>query len=418
MVAGFTLSPVESLLNEPVAFAMSRFVIALLAVVTLSLCITPTADAQLLKRIKNRAEERLRQRAEEKVQEHVDRNVDRAVDGVVDGAEARVQNGVDGMMSADGTSVAPVTLGPIATGAATVPALTYRQVTSMNGMGALSQMMQMMGENSQEVETVYVEGRYQRTDAGNETTILDAETATMWIIDHEARTYSTMSMAHMAGQAQAQMEAVQEQGADLPEMSASLETKATGHRATINGASAEQFVTIMKLETGGENPSTQMMMGNGELYMVTETWLSQDVLGYATITQMSRQLGQTMMDSDAIQAMPGLAGLDADALREAQQAMEGFPIETTMYMVTVPTGQALDLEAVLASKTAEAPEGASGLEGLMAMAAQAEAAEAATEQTVFMSTTTCVGDLQRITPDPSRYAVPEGYTERAFFGQD
>ncbi|MEM1093794.1 MAG: hypothetical protein AAGJ10_04245 [Bacteroidota bacterium] len=397
---------------------MPRFVIALLAVLTLSLCVTPTADAQLLKRLKNRAEDRLRQRAEEKVQENIDRNVDRAVDGVVDGAEARIRNGVNGMLDGEGAEGTAVTLGPIATGADTVPALTYREVTAMNGMGALSGMMQMMGEGSQDVQTVYLEGRYHRTDSGTETTILDAETATMWVIDHEARTYAKMSIPQVAEQAREQLEAVQGQGVDVPDVSTTVQPQATGRRETINGVMAEQVVTAVKLETGGNDPSTQMMMGNGELYMVTEMWMSREVLGYQTIMQMGEQFGQTMMRSDALQNMPGVEGLDADALRKQYDAVGGFPVETTMYMVTVPTGQALDLEAVLATRGVEPAEGAIGMEALMAMAAQAEAAEAAVEQAVFMSTTTRVGDLQAITPDPSRYAVPEGYTERSMFGQD
>jgi len=397
---------------------MPRFLIALLAVVTLSLCIAPTAEAQLLKRLKNRAEDRLRQRAEEKVQENIDRNVDRAVDGVVDGAEARIRNGVNGMLEGDGTAATAVTLGPIATGSATVPALTYREVTTLNGMGVLSGMMQMMGDASQDVQTIYVEGRYQRTDSGTETTILDAETATMWIIDHEARTYTTMRMPQMAEQAQEQLEAVQDQGVDMPDVSTAVQPHVTGRRETINGVIAEQVVTSVKLETGGENPSTQMMMGNGQLYMVTEMWMSREVLGYQTIMQMGQQLGQTMMNSEAMQGMPGFDGIDADALRKQYEAVGGFPVETTMYMVTVPTGQELDLEAVLATRGAAPAEGASGMAALMAMAEQAEAAEAALKQTVFMATTTRVGDLKAITPDPSRYAVPEGYTERSMFEQD
>jgi hypothetical protein len=357
------------------------------------------AEAQILRRLK------------EKAQEQVQREADRRAG---EAAQDAAQNAASNVLNQD--EAAPPTFGPNATGPLNAPLVRYHMTTSAHLPG-LSRMASLVGVPTDIVQTITMDAHRQRTDNadGKGSTIVDAAGGRLIILDHEARTYRVMTFEEM-------MQGLQSQKTTQPprqdvsnqvqgEAQFDLKVERTGKREEIHGTPAEQLILIMESRytvTDAQSQQTQ----NGKFYVVADLWMTEQLGGYQTMQAYQQRLGQEMRQDLGAQR-PGLSmpGMDARMgaamarLSEEMAKVQGQPVRTTTWMVLVPIDQELDLEQVMAPP-ADGQGGQGGLAGL----AQGGQGGTVTRQTTLMSGTSNLSDLTVTGLDPNVLDIPTGYT--------
>lgn len=409
---------------------MKRITNLLILLLLAAVVFPGTADAQLLKRIKERAKERVERKVEDKADQAVDSAVDEAAEGVEDAAASAFERK---------TRAEDLNLGPNATGPANAPQVRYRSTTSMN-LGALGRMARLFGkEIENQSETIAISGERQRTDADNQSTIIDLDTGNFVTLDHERRQYSVWSfdemmqrmdeaVAEMEKQAEAPAAQPQtEQRSDEQDVEADVEfdmsVDRTGRKETINGAPSEQVLLTIRadFDVRSTDESGQEESVQGTTYALVDSWTSSELAGIETINDFQRRMaGQMAADLQASETGASISamGLDprmGELMKEAGEeleALDGMVVRSTMHLVLVPEGQELDVEAVLNPTDAGGDAGA--LEQ-MAANAEAEGDASPTQQFTLLRVTTQVSDLQ-IEPLPDDYfEVPADYKKVDLF---
>ncbi len=303
--------------------------------------------------------------------------------------------------------------------------VTYVTVTKPEMGGAMGMMARMApGAMSETKVTTYMQGPLQRTDEGDATsTITDTGTGRYTYLDHEEKTYYSMSLAEMMAQAQGAMGGMA--GAGPAEGGPELKVERTGKTQRLDGYTAEQVLMYTEPTGGPEAQVTEEGMG-GMAFLV-EIWFSKDYPGYAEWKK-----AQDAMAAGATGAM-GSAFADDPAMMEAgrniaeeMKGIEGIPVRTVTSFVMVPPGAEFDREAVLAESDKPLGSGAGGmaaaaagaaarqaLGGLMGRRRQQEqpAPDAATAQSVHMRITQTVQDVKTGAIPDERFQVPAGYKE-------
>lgn len=388
-----------------------------------ALALPNTADAQLLKRLKERAQDRIEDRAERKAEQAVDKAVDEAAESVEDAAASAFERR---------TRAKELNLGANAEGPANAAQVRYVSTTSMN-LGAIGRIGRLFGRDLENTtETVAISGNRQRTDSGNESTIIDLDGFRMITIDHEKKQYWEMSFQAMMERMDAalaemkdQKVAAEQQAGDQPEVKGDVKfdfsLDKTGRTDIVNGTPSEQVILTVRadFELEGENEEGQQEQVRGTTYAVMDTWNSKQLAGIETIQAFSLRMGEKMGDTmQKTEIGPSLAamGLDPrtsdvmDKAAEEMQKFDGMTVRSTMHLVLVPEGQALDVDAVLNPANA-----GGGRMAQLAAAAEANEGEGPGQQMTLLSITTQLSDLQ-VDPLPADYFdVPAGYKQVDLF---
>lgn len=337
--------------------------------------------------------------------------------------------------------------------------LTYTTLTTVEMGGAMGAMMRMVPDLETEFrQTTFMKGSLVRTDSGDSSTILDASTGTVTQIDHESRSYFTLSMEEMLAQAQEARERAEEamgaqggypggmpttpmmagggQGAFEPEFS----FRRTGAASQIQGFPAEQV--LMTMEMVPVSPEAQeMAAAAGTQVLVTNSWYGTGIPAFQAMAELNKRLAEEWTGGlEGIMRSPGAMALMANPMiqemmeeaRQEMEGLEGMPVKTVSSFVTVPAGAELDLDAVLAGEgepleveegmsmqdlAREAARGAMGrrLGGLLGQNREAEEADVPAGpavQTITMRTTTLIQDLETRALSEELFQPPAGYAER------
>ena len=329
--------------------------------------------------------------------------------------------------------------------------LSYTTVTSVEFGGAMGMMMQMMPQAGMETrEAVYIKGSLMRTDDEGTSTIVDATAGQYTMLDHEARTYYTITLADM----QQQMEMAQEQMAQAmgdpeagmgpgmaPGPEGSFETRVsterTGRTRDFGGYSAEQvLITMEMVPTSPEAQQYAAMTGTTVLF--TELWLSEDFPGAAEYREAQERVGQAFLEGGGADMAGGMSQfmMGNPNMKEAfeknweeMKNMEGVPVRTTTHMVTVPAGMEFDPDAVLAAEgkpleagempsMAEAARGALGrtMGGILGRRnreeGEPEAPAGPTTQTITMRSVSTIEEIETGSLSDDLFRPPPEYTER------
>jgi hypothetical protein len=329
--------------------------------------------------------------------------------------------------------------------------LSYTTVTSVEFGGAMGMMMQMMPQAGMETrEAVYIKGSLMRTDDEGTSTIVDATAGQYTMLDHESRTYYTITLADM----QQQMEMAQERMAQAmgnpeagmgpgmapgPEGSfeTQVSTERTGRTRDFGGYSAEQvLITMEMVPTSPEAQQYAAMAGTTVLF--TELWLSEDFPGAAEYREAQERVGQAFLEGGGADMAGGMSQLmmgNANMKEafeknwEEMKNMEGVPVRTTTHMVTVPAGMEFDPGAVLAAEDqpleagempsmAEAARGALGraMGGMLGRRNREEAdpeiPAGPTTQTITMRSVSSIEDIKTEPLPDDLFQPPPEYTER------
>jgi hypothetical protein len=326
----------------------------------------------------------------------------------------------------------------------------YETVTRMSVPGAAGTALRMAARLSgaplETVEKTFISGNRMRTDVDGSSTIIDLDAATITFLDHQQRTFTTVSFEQMTAAAMvaaqeveaAAMEARegrQEAGPDQADVRLTfrLNVDTPGERDRLNGYTAERVFVTMEAE--GEAPVEEggAPEGAGTFVVLSDLWVSTEVPAYTAqqaFGEASAHVHAAAASSlaDALTAAlaedPQMKVAFEQAAAEADR-LDGMPLRSTMTFVAVPVGMTFDREAAInpeAGTGVAAAVGRAALGGLRQRAAaavgrqaeqRAEQPDDARQRTLF----TVTSEVRSMSTSPlpaATFAIPSGYSEAPF----
>jgi hypothetical protein len=372
----------------------------------------------LLKKAQEKVEEQVQETAEARLERAMDDAIRSAVEGLADDLESRIAGLVMSNLPPE-----PAELGEIETGEADASQVSYRTVSRLRMSGGSERSGNLLERFGIVEERAYVGTNKRRTDAGEESEIMDAEGARTVQIDHEDRTYWVMTFEEMMKPTEVMMTQMSEQmeeverSSEYQEMSdrpagsvrdMKVEVKKTGKSRKIRGAEASQSVVIVEGEyvTTAYDEDGNPVQTDGKFYTVVDQWHSAGISGYETMKGCERALAEALgaafsgssfsKFAESFQSAPYMQESANEALSKMEEP-EGLALESTVYFVSAPTETKLNLDAVLEGK---------GFAG--------EEVKGAPGQSTLMSIVTEIGDLTSSPFDDALLGPPsDGYTEIA-----
>lgn len=219
----------------------------------------------------------------------------------------------------------------------------YDQTSRMTG-GSMMKMMQMVGRGATEpnVTTIAVRGNQMVTRGKDIMQLVDLAAETTTTVNMRDQTYSVMTFA----QTKAQMEKMMAK-AGAKDSNVTVDGKATGKTATVNGMNTSEWFMTMLVEggNGGQKGQMRMEMSN---------WISKTkVPGFDEVTTFQKKMVEKMgMASMAGQmtgpmAQPGMAKGMAEMGKKMAE-MGGVPVVTVTRMIPTDPEQVKQMEAMQA----------------------------------------------------------------------
>jgi hypothetical protein len=345
-------------------------------------------------------------------------------------------------------------LGVLVAAPATAQDVRYTTVSRGEFGGALGRWMKLFGGSSEITEVTSISGAKLRTDTDDDnSTVLDLDARAFTWMEHETKTYATMTFAQAAERANAMVKDMEDSVAaakeQMPEAQepenvryeVRFSADRTGKKQKIAGYEAEQVFLQVEIEAipirQPDETEDEANQRAGTLVILAEQWLSTAFPGYtakqAQAAMWAEALGTTEEPSQemvqAYQFDPRIQqGLER--LAEEMQGLEGEALRSVTHVVAVPFGVKFDRNAVLkdadkkltddvagaaAGEAKNAAEGAvSGITGGLFGKKKKEPEPPKPKQATIMRLRTEVTDCSTATLGPDVFAVPAGYTERTF----
>jgi len=318
--------------------------------------------------------------------------------------------------------------------------IAYTTVTRGEFGGSMGSMMSMIpGANDPTRETVYVKGSLMRTDSEESSTIVNAAEGIISTLQHDERTYFSLSMEEMAEMAAAMSEGMmggmgaQGFGGEQPQFQTQFDTETTGRTQDIGGYEAHEVLMTVEMGSGGGGMGMGMGMGGGgggSMVLFPQLWISSDVPGYEALQAAQSQMGQQVMRGGGGGGFSAAFASDPrmqqafEENKDVLKDMEGLALKTVSAFVTVPEGMEFDRDAVLASldeplDTGGGMDAAGGaaaamksLGGMFGRRGGEEEEEAGPQvQTVTMRTISTIEDIRTSGIADDLFTIPEGYTK-------
>jgi hypothetical protein len=334
---------------------------------------------------------------------------------------------------------------PLVLGSVLLPApaatqdVQYETVTKVDLPGALGTMVRVasrLGGGSMEtVETTYIKGARMRTDSEGSSAIMDMEGRRMIFLDHAAKTYYVITMdaavalAEQAGrEVQAARDGQQVRGDDdaLDRIAFRFAVDRPGERQKVAGYDAERFFITMEAEGEYTPEDGEEREEAGTLVVLTEVWTSTDVPAYRARSTFDDATARHYAEAGASLSEALAAAFAEDptfqvaletSAAEASK-MDGMPVKTVTTLVGVAPGEKFDRARI----TDPQPRGGGARTTLGRLGARAAAAAAGqatpgsdtpeATQSVIMTVTSEVRNIQTRNLDPKLFEIPEGYRER------
>lgn len=343
----------------------------------------------------------------------------------------------------------------LAPAVASAQSLQYQTTTKAEISGVVGKLVSMMGGMGEPtVETTSIQGSRIRTDHRETSQIMDWDSGTLTMLDHDAKTFMRVSFAQMAdalssGMAQARAEAEAPASAqsvapaeEEPEVQfdVTVNTDRTGKHQKVAGYDAEQVLVTMEVIARG-TPEGETEEQQAGMAIVSDLWLSTDFPAAKLMEAMHGealdQFKESVESGQAATTMQAMTSYDprvkvaweknADALKD----LKGTAMRSTIQFVSLPPGVTLDKGAVLAAEEESLGSSVGGaaaagaadaakkaLGGLAGRFGRKKKEEPKAEappptQSVFLRMITEIGSVtEGPSLDPSLFQVPEGYTER------
>jgi hypothetical protein len=341
--------------------------------------------------------------------------------------------------------VALLSLGP-----ASAQDVRYTTVSRGEFGGALGRWMKLFGGSSEITEVTSIKGAKLRSDTEGSSTVLDLDVKAFTWMDHEAKTYATMTFAQAVDRANAMVEQMEDSvEAAKAEMEEAQEpqnvryevrftSERSGKKEKIAGYQAEQVFLQVDIEAipirQPDETEEEAMQRAGTLVLLSDLWLSTTFPGYAAkqaqAAMWAEALGTTEAPSrETVQAYKfdprikeGMA-----KLAEEMKGLEGETLRSVTHVVVVPHGVTFDRKAVLKDADKALTDDMAGAAAGAAENAAAGAVSGITggmfgrpkgppkpKQGTIMRLRTEVTECSTATLADEVFAVPAGYTERTF----
>ncbi len=291
--------------------------------------------------------------------------------------------------------------------------LSWTETTRMEVPGSLGLILRMAGAGDPITtrSAMHLQGNalIQETD---ETTVVTDLDAGRWItVDHQARTYTTMTFADLqrmseqamvemqtaAAQANADVQASREelrrsQEEAQAEINFRISAESTGQRQRIGGVDASQHFIIAEFEATSVPEGVEEEPEGGSMYFLTELWQTSDVPGEEELLQeWARALASNAELREAVYGMMESAQETGDImatslaawnpqisagmaeLAEQMEDFEGTTVRSVLTIAMVPLGTTPDRAELLAWQ----PSAGINVGGAVAGAARGAVADAA-----------------------------------------
>ena len=378
--------------------------IAALLAFSISLVTPIQADAQFGKvrdRLKDRAKERMAKRAEDEAGKRLDRAVDKGFDKAVES----VDNMVAAALSKGSADVdldnnvirqqgqEDIELRENETSPADAEYVHYLQVTKLDLPGALGKFV---GNGS--YERIYLHGNQQLTRSSTSGALLDLDKEHMVSMNYADGTYFIQPFADLGAMLDMAVDPTtmgqpgqMPANDDQPEVDMEFDFEVRkGTSGMKRGSWADQSFIIVKTKFEAESEDEETETMKGTVYSITETWTTTQLAGMQSMTDFGLRAAELM--GAALGASEKGGGLQTAmlsdprigaAMEEASRKMseiEGYPVQSEMFVVLVPEGKELDLDRVLAKEMTD-PSAAAG------------AGTASEEQVTMFSSMTFVSNL-------------------------
>lgn len=312
----------------------------------------------------------------------------------------------------------------------------------MHGMGNLAS--RMMGGNKPTTTTHFITSDAMRSDDGkNESTIFNLEGGKIITLDHKKKRYHEMTFEQMTSmldnarmEVGQKMEEAEAEGFNPDDVHFELSVDDLGESKDVAGYRADRKLMKMTFAYDGEMQDAygQTQSMRGKMYTVSDMWIAQGVEGEEIMKQFGKnfaeKFGAEFSDDQfgmagVMQSVMGGAMSDAmSSMREEMKKIDGTMLESTVYVVMVPEGKELDVDAVLSSAEQEKPKKKRGGLGRLARGAlqssgisvgdnpdEQEAQAAMEEQRIVVETKTIYKEIGMVSDDESRYTAPNKYKQ-------
>jgi hypothetical protein len=324
-------------------------------------------------------------------------------------------------------------------------------------LGGFLNAVARLGGGLETEETTYVKGSMMRTDVDKSSTIMDFANGRYTFIDHDAKTYSVVTLEQMVAmmtQAATQAQAAQGQpgaptvttrseGGDADatihgdsgdvKLDFALDVDRTNESQKINGWPAQRaFLTLTtdaRVQVEGEDEEQEA----GSLIVFIDMWSSTDVPAHGAMERLAQNAAAQQYTGEARGGMQSIGAAFAGdpqmsaAMRKAGEEMEkieGTAVKSTMYFVGLAPGLAFDRELVLNPQKQSVAKkiGGGALRGALGRLGGGQKQEepeeeAPTQKTVF-SFATEIRDAKATNLPDSLFEPPAGYRQVEYGARD
>jgi len=327
-------------------------------------------------------------------------------------------------------------------GGAQAQDVQYETVTKLDMAGAMGTMMRaaakLGGGSTEVVQKTYIKGNRMRTDLDKTSTIMDLDAKRLISLDHEAKTYTSMTFEQMLAQAQQAAAGMKNERSQAGEASGETKMKfrfsvdAGDRSEKIAGYNADRFFLTMEME-GEYTPEgeTEREEG-GTLVLLTDLWASEDVPTLKALSAFQDASAEqwasagsaiTKAIAAAFADEPDVEVAFEQSVQESKK-IKGTPLRTVVHFIAVAPEKKFDRALAIEEK----PKGgglakAAGkglLGGLAGRLGQKQEAQPAVEeeptQATILTVTTETRNISTKSVDASLFEIPAGYTERTFEG--
>jgi hypothetical protein len=339
----------------------------------------------------------------------------------------------------------------LASAPASAQDVRYTTVSRGEFGGALGRWMKLFGGSSRTTDVTSIKGARLRTDTEGSSTVLDLDAKAFTWMDHDAKTYTTMTFAQAVERANAMVEQMQDSveaaKAQMEEVQepqnvryeVRFTTDRPGKKEKIAGYQAEQVFLQVDIEAipirQPDETAEEAMQRAGTLVLLSEMWLSTVFPGYtakqAQAERWAEVLGTTEAPSeDLVQAYQFDPRIKEgiERLAEEMKGLEGEALRSVTHVVVVPHGVTFDRKAVLKDADKALTDDVAGAAAGAAENAAAGAVSGITgglfgrkkseppkpKQGTIMRLKTEVTDCATAALADEVFSVPAGYTERTF----
>ncbi|NJD11738.1 MAG: hypothetical protein FIB01_15300 [Gemmatimonadetes bacterium] len=318
----------------------------------------------------------------------------------------------------------------------------YETVTKLDFPGAMGTMMKaaakLGGGSLDGVQKTSIKGARMRTDMDKSSTIVDLDGKRFITLDHDAKTYTSLTFEQMTAQVQAaaaqlkneQAKAGQQGGETKMNFKFSVEP--ANQTEKIAGYDAERFYLTMQMEGEFTPEGATAREKGGTLVVLTDLWASKSAPIYQAMRSYQSASAQDWASSESAMtkaiaaAFAGKEGVDVafeQSVKEARK-VEGAPLRSVVYFVAVAPEQKFDRElatAVEKPKSGGVLKAAGkgmlgGLAGRLGAKKQEEQPAEAEQppQANILKVTSETRNISTKAVDPKVFEIPAGYKEVKF----